>query len=207
MLKLFSAPASPFARKVRIVIRELQLTNIEIINVEGANPINLPPPELAQNALAKIPTLHVPGLGSLFGSAVIVQYLLSLAPPQSAAALIPSAPNARFVVLTREALADGANEALVLVRYETFIRPEQLRWKEWIDGQMGKVTRALDEMEQIQAKSNDDAFDLGSIAAVCVIGYLELRFPSVDWRFGRPQLAKWYDNIKEIYSSVNETSA
>ena len=66
-------------------------------------------------------------------------------------------------------------DAAVLTRYETFARPEALRWKDWIAGQLEKVTSGLDALES-RAADFGDRVDLGTIAFGCMLGYLDFRF-------------------------------
>jgi glutathione S-transferase len=58
----------------------------------------------------------------------------------------PPAGDARWEALKLQALADGIMDAAILVRYETFLRPEEKRWPEWIEGQMRKITNSLGEI-------------------------------------------------------------
>ncbi|KAI9206809.1 glutathione S-transferase domain-containing protein [Polychytrium aggregatum] len=192
-MRLFYSSTSPFVRKVLIVAKELSLDNkIEIV-LQALNPTateNLA--EVSKhNPLAKIPTLAVEGRGDLYGSQVICQYLTSLTPEGEK--ILPSSGFSRFETLTRESLADGCLEALLQCRFETALRPVEKQWSNWIDGQMGKVSRSLDEMEHlIQTHKAGQKWDLGDIAILTVLGYLELRFASLDWRQTRPSLAAWY---------------
>ena len=37
-----------------------------------------------------------------------------------------------------------------------------------------------------------DRFDLATITLGCLLGYLDFRFASFDWRTGHPKLAAWF---------------
>ncbi|KAJ3285490.1 hypothetical protein HDU79_007278 [Rhizoclosmatium sp. JEL0117] len=204
-MKLFYSPTSPYVRKVMIVIHELGLLDKVELIPQALNPTKTEGLDTVSqyNPLAKIPTLHVPGLGSLYGSQVINQYLFSLK-PEKAAEFLPEGPR-RFTVLTREALADGALDALLLIRYETFLRPENLRWDDWQAGQLAKVSRAFDELERIQSLSSEDAFDYGNIVALCALGYASFRFGHWNWRETRPSLSAWYDRTLATRESAAST--
>ena len=82
-------------------------------------------------------------------------------------------------------------DAAILVRYETFARPEPLRWTGWIDGQMDKVACGLAELEK-NAGSFERRIDVGSIAIGCALGYLDFRYASLGWRSSYPELAAWF---------------
>ena len=138
-MKLFHSPTSPFVRKVLVVADERGLRDrIELV------PSVLSPtsPDAAlsrSNPLGKIPALETDGGDVLFDSHVIAEYLDQMT---DGPRLIPAGAG-RWSVLRREALADGILDAGILVRYETFLRPEPLRWAAWIDGQLTKVTQGL----------------------------------------------------------------
>ena len=90
-------------------------------------------------------------------------------------------------------------DAAVLTRYEDAIRPKELRWQEWIDGQLLKVRTSLDTLER---ENLADAFDIGTIAIACALGYLDLRFASEGWRQNRPRLSAWATAIGKRPSLV-----
>lgn len=146
------------------------------------------------NPLGKIPALETPEAGVIFGSSVICQYLDAVG--VRGEPLIPSGGAARWRCLTLEALADGMTEAAVLVRYEMALRPEALRWDDWIDGQMLKVVAGLDALETQFAGSGAGASnrsaDLAQLAVGAALGYLDFRYGEIGWRTGRPVLADWF---------------
>jgi glutathione S-transferase len=191
-MKLWLNPASPFARKVRIVARETGLEGrIEEVSI-AVSPVK-PHAELArENPLVKIPALSTDE-GTLYDSAVICEYLDSL---HGKAPLFPRAGAERWRALRLQALADGVLEAAVLLRYESAVRPEALQWGDWKSGQFGKVRGGLDALEQA-CGSWGSRFGIGEITAACVLGYLDFRFPDEGWGKTRPTLEKWYAGIAQ----------
>jgi glutathione S-transferase len=192
-MRLWFNPASPFARKVRIVVRETGLDG----SVEEASimvsPVK-PHADLAkENPLVKIPALTVPGEGTLYDSAVICEYLDSR---HQRAPLFPKAGPERWRELRLQALGDGILEAAVLVRYETAVRPQPQQWGEWIDGQFLKVRGGLDALER-ECGGWGDRFAIGAITAACVLGYLDFRFPDEKWRARHPALEKWFARVSQ----------
>jgi glutathione S-transferase len=138
--------------------------------------------------LMKLPSLECDDGLVLFDSAVICEYLDSLG---TGPRLFPPEGDARWRALRMHALADGILEAAVLTRYETVIRPEPLRWKAWIDGQLLKVDQSLDFLE---AHVRDlEGLTIGTVSAGCALGYLDFRYADRNWRGGRPQLAAWWE--------------
>ncbi len=103
---------------------------------------------VADNPLGKIPCLVLDDGGALYDSRVICEYLDTL---HQGARLFPAGGAERWEALRLQALADGIMDAALLTRYETFLRPEALRWTAWVDGQLDKVRRALDRIEAVEA--------------------------------------------------------
>src|SRR3981189_3923068 len=111
-MKLLASTASPYARKVRIVLaekkseRELQPVDVSPVD----NPVN------AHNPLGKIPTLVLDDGTALYDSRVIVEFLDSVSPISK---LIPEGTRDRLAARRWEALADGVTDAGILVRSES----------------------------------------------------------------------------------------
>ncbi len=187
-MKIFHSPASPFVRKCLVAAEELGLRNrIELV-AASASPVNRDSNVVAQNPLGKIPTLVTDQGVALYDSRVICEYLNGLGDGR----LIPRSGEARLNVLTEQALADGIMDAAVLLRYETALRPEALRWSEWTAGQQAKVTSGLEALEA-RAADFGDRVDVGTIAFACALGYLDFRFASLRWRDTRPNAAAWFE--------------
>jgi len=197
-MKIFFAPASPFVRKCLVAAAELGLREgIELVSA-AAHPVNRDKNVVAHNPLGKIPTLLADDGSVLYDSRVICEYLNALGDGH----LLPREGNARWSVLAEQALADGICDAAVLTRYETFARPEPLRWNEWIAGQLEKVTSGLDFIEE-RAAGFADRVDLGTIAFGCALGYLDFRFASLAWRDNRPHAAAWFERFGERPSMID----
>ena len=138
-MKLLSAPASPFGRKVKIVAIEKGVMD-KIEYVAMATAPSAPSETLARdNPLIKIPTLVLDDGRSLYDSFVICDYLDTL---HAGSKVIPAAGARRWEVLTVHALGSGIADAAILCRYENVLRPEALRWPDWTQGQMKKIAGA-----------------------------------------------------------------
>jgi glutathione S-transferase len=92
-------------------------------------------------------------------------------------------------------------DAAILLRYEQTLRPEPLRWVDWMSGQQAKVMGALDAMEA-DAPAYCEGFDIGHVATACAVGYLDLRFGHFGWRNGRPELATWFAEVSKRPSMI-----
>lgn len=192
-MKLRINKLSPFARKVRIVAREAGISGrIEEIETT-VSPVAGNDELSKENPLMKIPALVTDGGEMLYDSRVICEYLDTL---HQGRKFFPESGPQRYTALRRQALTDGILDAAVLCRYELAVRPEALRWKDWVEGQKRKIYGALGVLET-EVKSWGDEFNIGQIGATCALGYLDFRFAGWDWRAGHPQLAAWFKRVSQ----------
>ena len=186
-MKLYHAPASPFVRKVMVLLHEAKATDrVTLVPVSG-NPLDPGTMPVDRNPLGKIPALERPDGPTLYDSRVITRYLDDLLK----AHLYPAAPHL-WDTLVIEATGDGIAEAAVLMRYEMHIRPEASRSLDWADAQWAKIARALTAVEERWMSHLAGPLDMGQIAIGCALGYLDFRLADRDWRKTRPALAAWY---------------
>ena len=200
-MKLIGSTTSPYVRKVRIVMSEKKL-DYQFIeeNVWAADT------KMAQyNPLGKVPCLLMDGGEAVFDSRVIVEYLDTLSPVGK---LIPSSGRERAEVKTWEALADGVLDAAVLARLEdTWTgRSAAERSQAWVHRQMDKIDMSLKAMSQGQgdkAYCSGIHLSLSDVATGCALGYLDFRFPHIDWRSAHPNLAKLADKLAKRASFID----
>ncbi len=191
-MKLYYAATSPFVRKCLVCAHELKVRERLELLTASAHPVNRDPKLVAANPLGQVPTLVLDDDSVLYDSRVICEYLNeSVAGP-----LLPPPGAARWSVLVEQALADGILDAAVLTRYETFARPEALRWSDWAAGQLDKVSCGLAEFER-RAPHFGGRVDLGTIALGCALGYLDFRYSSYGWRDRHPATAAWFARFEE----------
>ncbi len=190
-MRLIYAPASPFARKVRVLaIETRQDGDIELIDATGISPVNPTDTVTRVNPLARIPALLTDGDELIVDSRVICEYLDSR---HNHTPLVPQGEK-RWQSLTLAAMAEGILDTAVPLRYETALRPEQLRWPELIDCQFNRILRTLDYLEQDAATLGEQVC-IGRIGLACALGYLDFRFDTVDWRTGHSDLSAWYSEF------------
>jgi len=99
-MKLIGAIASPYVRKVRIVLAEKKLDYQFVPEDVWSASTSI----TDSNPLGKVPCLVMEGGEALFDSRVIVEYLDTLSPVGK---LIASSGRERAAIKTWEALADG----------------------------------------------------------------------------------------------------
>ena len=204
-MKLIGATASPYVRKVRIVMAEKKLDYQFVTEDVWADGTTIG----ESNPLGKVPCLVMEGGEALFDSRVIVEYLDTLSPVGK---LIPAVGRERAEVKTWEALADGVLDAAVLARLEANWagRAKAQRSQAWIDRQMAKVNASVKAMSQGLGEKPFCAgiyLSLADIAVGCALGYLDFRFPSIDWRTPYPNLAKLQDKLMQRASFTDTKPA
>jgi glutathione S-transferase len=187
-MKLIGSPASPYARKVRVVMAEKKLDYQYVIEDVWAAGSSI----TESNPLGKVPCLVMEGGEAVFDSRVIVEYLDTLSPVGK---LIPAQGRERAEVKTWEALADGLLDAALLARMEMIFkgRTEAQRSQAWIDRQMDKINAVLKAMSIGLADKpfcSGVHFSLSDVAVGCALSYLDFRFPQVTWRGSYANLAK-----------------
>jgi glutathione S-transferase len=192
-MKLIGSLASPYVRKVRIVMAEKKIDYALVLE-------NVWAPETTihlSNPLGKVPCLVMEDGGAMFDSRVIVEYLDTLTPVGK---LIPVQGRERAGVKCWEALADGVVDAAIAVRLEKTQRPEAQQSQAWIDRQMGKVNAGLKAMSAGFVETPFCAgnhYTLADVAVGCTLGWLSFRFPEIDWRGDYPNLEKLFDKLSE----------
>ena len=192
-MKLVSATASPFVRKARVLILELGLQDTVILQDPGAvTPVSNNPDLNAVNPLGMVPALELDDGSNLIDSPVICEYLNQVADGP----FFPEDAKRRFQTLGLQALGDGILDLSVALRYETAMRPQELRWQDWIDHQNQKIARGLDALETKCAQFEASPL-IGEITIACTLGYRDFRYADDDWRVGRPALTSWFEAIMQ----------
>ena len=204
-MKLIGSPTSPYVRKVCIVMAEKKLDYRMVVeDVWSANTTIH-----ASNPLGKVPCLVLEGGEAVFDSRVIVEYLDTLSPVGK---LIPVNGRERAEVKTWEALADGLLDAALLARMEAVWphRPPEQRSQAWIDRQLHKISESLRAMSHGLADKpycSGAHLSLSDIAVGCALGYLDFRFPAIQWRESHPNLDKLYAKLMQRQSFIDSVPA
>ena len=192
-MKLIGSVTSPYVRKVRIVMVEKKLDYAFVTEDVWAAQTTI----AETNPLGKVPCLIMEGGEALFDSRVIVEYLDTLSPVGK---LIPSVGRERAEIKTWEALSDGVLDAAILAQLEATWdgRAPTERSQAWINRQMGKIHASVKAMSLGLGDKPYCAgihLSLADIAVGCALGYLDFRFPEIDWRADYPNLHKLQDKL------------
>ncbi|WBU61670.1 glutathione S-transferase family protein [Paracoccus albus] len=194
------SPRSPFVRKAMVAIHEKGLADqIETVRTP-VDPLIPLDDFMAINPLSKIPTLEREGAEPIFDSRVIMEWAdhTGTTGPQ----LFPSDPEARWHVLSMEALGDGLLDHALLWLVETRMRPEQYRYDKQIQVYRRKLYSLADWLEPRIGDIAKRDFDAGQIALAVAFAYMDFRFAEEDWRKGRPALSQWHEQVSQRPSMV-----
>lgn len=192
-MKLIGSTTSPYVRKVRIVLAEKKLDCDFVREDVWAAQTTI----AEVNPLGKVPCLVMEGAETLYDSRVIVEYLDTLSPVGK---LIPAQGRDRAAIKTWEALADGVLDASILARLEATWggRDDAQRSAPWIERQLAKVRAGVKAMSH---GLGDKPFcggihlSLADISVGCALGYLDFRFPEINWRADHANLLKLHDKL------------
>ena len=188
-MQLIYSAGSPFARKVRIALAEkgLQAESVTIEDYEA-------PVLMAANPIGQVPALVLDDGTALYDSSVICAWIDA---HDSGPRLIPQG-EAQWPVLRLQSAADAITGNIVRLRVED-MRPEALRWPSMVERVLRKTRHALDALE---AQGDAGGFDLGEIALICALDYVDMRAPQLAWRSGRPNLLARWERLRERPSFV-----
>lgn len=188
MRHLYSA-TSPYARKIRVLVLEKGLSDrIEDVAV---NPMEDPEDLSAVNPLHKVPAFIRDDGPALFDSPLICEYLDATFPEPR---FIPQDGEARWAVLRIQALADGILDAALPIVME-LRRPETERSAAWMERWRQAIARGVAVLDAERASLEGGPLNLGQVAAVAALDYLDFRLPEVAWRDRHPALAAWADAL------------
>jgi glutathione S-transferase len=197
-MKLIGSFTSPYVRKVRIVFLEKKLDlDLELDHVWASDT------KIANsNPLGKVPCLISDDGEAIYDSRVIAEYADSLSPVSK---LIPTDNRERASVKTWEALADGVMDAGILARLERTWRPANEQSSAWVDRQIGKINKALEQMSEKLGENawcHGNQMTLADVAVGCAVGYLVFRFPEIQWQAQFPNLDRLYQKLLQRASFI-----
>ena len=188
-MKLVGSRASPYVRKIRVLLAEKQVS-YDFIEENVWSPDSGVP---KWNPLNKVPALVLDEGECLYDSKVIAEYVDSL----PGVTFIPAALPERVRVRRDEALGDGIADAGIAIFLERK-REAARQDPAWIARQSDKVNAGVAALSRsVGAKPAGGArrLTLGDIACGCALFWLEFRLPEFRWRED-PVLRSWAENLE-----------
>lgn len=195
-MQLLISPASPFVRKVRVLLRETGLLE-SVTEVDVATtPLASNPTVLAANPTGKIPALIRPDGPAIYDSRVITRFLDN----HAGASLYPE--SRIWEILTLEATADAIMDATVSMSYEVRLRPAPLQSADWIEAQWGKASRSIAAINNRWMSHLSGPLNIGQIGVACALSYVDLRHDARNWRNENKALAEWHAEFAKRESMI-----
>lgn len=192
---MFWSSRSPFARKAVMAAHECGLIDrIELVSV----PIPSPTPHAELNRaspIAKLPALVTDEGAVIVDSPVICEYFDDL----GEGGLFPRTSAERWRAMSRQAMADGMLDMLLLWRAE-LRRPEAGRLPKLLTTYQNRLVATLDRFEAEAAARH--GFDIGDLTTGVLLSYLDFRFAEQDWRSGRPLLCEAHERFSARTSAM-----
>lgn len=171
-MQLFVSAASPFARKVRVLLLEKQVPHeLEVLNLWAPNELQ------KVNPIGKVPVLVLDDGRVLTGSALIADWIDARYPQPR---FIPADADGRLEVRRWESLVDGTMDAVAASTYELRFHDEATRSVAWLERLRGKVDAGLSALERQLGDRRwlcGDSPSLADIAAGCLVGFMLARTP------------------------------
>jgi glutathione S-transferase len=195
-MRLYVTPASPWVRRVRVMILELGIEDrFEFVQTRwphswGTQTVAMPADFTAATPVMRIPALVTDSV-TLTDSHAICDYLNA---EFGGFRLLAREGAARWRALATMALANSVLEAQIMRRAET-LRSDAERSNDFIAKMRDRTFRCFAALEK-QLPTFGAAFDLAQITTAVACGYDDWRY-GPDWRGAAPRLAAWYDQVAE----------
>ena len=186
-MKLFHSPASPYVRKVVVMLHELEKADAVALETVETTAFASDQGLKSANPLGKLPSLQRDDGVTLYDSRVITGYLNEY----FGGNLYPQGPG-KWENLTLEATGDGIMDASVSMSYERRLRPENEQSDGWVEAQWGKVSRALDVLNARWMSHLAGPVTMAHISVGCALSYLDFRHDARNWRAANAALADWH---------------
>lgn len=189
-MKLYGSPASPYARKARVLIKEKNLPCEFVVE----DPWSADSPIPSRNPLGKVPVLEIEPGGYLFESVQVVHYLDNV----DGKSLTPKDAAGYWQAQWWQALGNGIIDAVVARVLESR-RPPEKQMPEKMAREEARVRRAVSVGENT-FKGGDflvgNRFTLADLVLGVALQYSDFRYPH-DWRSRAPKLARWHARITQ----------
>jgi len=190
MMKLYTSLKSPYARRVRLAIREAGLLDqVEEIEVKAIEELW----ELGVKQVGpgfKVPILICENGTPLYESLIITRYLNDLA----GGVLLPKEPDELIKALELESVATVLTDSLYARSGERYRREAALRSDAILTYETNRSERCYDRLNELVATQGEEV-SLATFAIASALDFANWRQPEDDWRNGRDALSSYYDRM------------
>ena len=188
---LFHSPASPYVRKVVVMLHEMGRIGDVTLKTVTTTALASDESLKAANPLARLPALQRDDGVTLYDSRVITAYLDDLFEGG-----LYRTGSGRWENLTLEATGDGMMDSGVSISYEIRLRPENEQSPAWIEAQWAKIARAASVLNARWMSHLAGPLSMAHISVGCALSYLDFRHGARDWRQGNEALAAWHRDFE-----------
>ena len=189
-MKLIYTTTSPLARKCRIIIRELGLTDRieEIITTTRSEDALI----MSYNPNGMVPTLETDEGYTICEATVICNYLEKQAKNKE---FIPQEEQEYWQIIGLDAIASQMLESVVSRARDTKFKPKEFHFPAGITYEQRRVQRGFDFLEKKSSIFINKINRLHiTLCMVCLV--LDNVFPDEKWRENRSNILKIYEEFK-----------
>lgn len=157
---------------------------------------------MKENPQSRLPTLRLADGTVVHDSPVICEYFDTL---NAGEKLFPAAWPERLAALRRQSLGDGMLDTMLMWRGEQ-LRPPQMQSDKHMQAWKLKTEVSVEKLEDEADALAASRFSIGHIAIGVALGYIDFRFPELQWRNSHPKIAAWHQAF-EARPSVRANQA
>ena len=193
VLTLISATPSPYARKVRISLKEKGIPFELQTEVPWDSTTKTP----EYNPLEKLPVLITDSGEAVYESHFILDWIEVRYPPPKYESMFPTSKDKELFAKQIQVVADGMCDACVLMIFE---KQREKPSPEWTARQRRKVDGGMKALSEWAGERDfiiDDKFSLADIAAGTILGYMKVRYQDHKWQETYPNLKRYSDKLEE----------
>lgn len=191
-MDLLASRTSPYARKIRILIKLLKIE--KQISIDYVDPFSDPDALTQINPLSKVPALLLDNGTSIVGSALITDYLCAHFHGES---ILPTAGTQRWEILRQAAMAEGIIDAAVAMVLESR-RPEDKRQEEKSARQAAIIRRTLNVLGESTSPLSIDNPTNYEVTLGTALAYLGFRHTGTFTQDIPANLASWLQDFEGL---------
>ncbi len=194
---LLYTDASPYARLVRICLRDLAL--LKDVQEQHCHPFDNSEQHLQWNPLGKVPCLQLTyqdgGSETFFDSTLIAETLLEIAGEQQDFTGYIDRANKKLHYLAKGILD------LAVFRQQEKLKDSCSEF--WLQRTELGIMRSLQSLAELESWLHQQRWGVASATLLCALDYLDFRHPELQWQQPFAFLVSWRDGHNKRASVVD----
>jgi len=186
-MELYASATSPYARLVRAVLIEKNIT--DRVEIHWFNPWESPQALISVNPFCRVPTLVTDDGRVLVENLLIALYLERHVPQPP---LLADPERAWPKLGLAQGLIDAAVDIAAGRRLRKLPEDDPI-----LTRRREAFPRAIERVAGLIDQTPPSTPDLGDLALAVALEYLDFRIPEFDWRVQSPALASWHGTIAQ----------